>query len=187
MKRNQFIASFLTIAAAPFLLLSQRQKPMLINAKGFIVKAGEGRKHGHIVLKGINSNILDMKISGNDTNGDLAMFEQISHTQRRGAPLHIHHFQDEVFYVLEGAYYFQVGKEKYKLNSGDSIFLPRKVPHSWVQASEKGKLSVIFQPAGKMESFFLAVAALDHDPTAQEIDKIFSDHEMQVVGPPLQL
>jgi len=187
MKRNQFIASFLTIAVAPFLLLSQKQKLLPKNAKGFVVKGGEGRKYGHIVLQGINANILDMKISGNDTNGDLAMFEQISLTQRRGAPLHIHHFQDEVFYVLEGAYYFQVGNEKYKLNRGDSIFLPRKVPHSWVQASEKGKLTVIFQPAGKMENFFLAVSALDHEPTSQEIDKIFSDHEMQVVGPPLQL
>lgn len=31
------------------------------------------------------------------------------------------------------------------------------------------------------------MAALDHDPSQQEIAKIFSDNEMQVVGLPLKV
>lgn len=46
-------------------------------------------------------------------------------------------------------------------------------------------MEVIFQPAGKMEQFFLTVAALDHEPTKQEMAKIFEDNEMEVVGPVL--
>jgi quercetin dioxygenase-like cupin family protein len=69
----------------------------------------------------------------------------------RGTPLHIHNLQDEVYHVIEGSYYFQVGDERFNLAKGDSIFLPRQVPHAWTQVSERGKMMVIFQPAGKME------------------------------------
>lgn len=102
----------------------------------------------------MNSNILDVKVSGKDTNGDLAIFEQTSLSQGRGTPLHVHSSQDEIFYIIEGAYYFQVGDEKYHMTIGDSIFLPRKVPHAWTQKSEKGRMMVMLQPAGKLEDFF---------------------------------
>jgi quercetin dioxygenase-like cupin family protein len=187
MKRNKFIAAILTIATIPITTFAQIQKNILRKDKGFKIAAGEGRIHGHIKLKGVNSNILDVKISGSDTDGDLAIFEQTSLSQGKGTPLHIHHFQDEIFYVIEGAYYFQVGDEKFNLAKGESIFLPRKVPHAWTQVSETGKMTVIVQPAGKLENFFITVAALDHEPTTKEMEKIFSDSDMQVVGPPLKI
>jgi hypothetical protein len=43
------------------------------------------------------------------------------------------------------------------------------------------------QPAGKLENFFVTVASLDHEPSQQEIATIFSDNDMQVVGPPLKI
>ena len=187
MKRNRFIASFLALASAPLVSFSPKKDVRTRNEKGFKIKAGEGRIHGHIKLKGVNSNILDVKISGNDTDGGMAIFEQTSLLQGRGTPLHVHHSQDEVFYVIEGDYFFQVGDEKYHLTVGESIFMPRKVPHAWTQVSEKGKMTVTFQPAGKMESFFTTMAALDHEPAPAEIAKIFTDNEMQVVGAPLKI
>lgn len=154
-------------------------------AKGFKVNAGEGRRHGHIQLKGVNANILDVKISGKDTNGELAVFEQTSLSPKRGTPLHIHPFQDEVFYVLNGEYLFQVGDEKHRLKVGDSIFLPRQVPHSWIQLSERGKMTVTLQPAGKLEDFFVVMAALKAPPAPEELAQIFAAHDMNVVGPPV--
>ena len=187
MKRNKFIAAILMLSATPTLAFSKINKLFMRKDKGFKIPAGEGRLHGHIQLKGVNSNILDVKISGTDTDGDLAIFEQTSLSQGKGTPLHIHHFQDEIFYVIEGKYKFQVGDEKHDLTVGDSIFLPRKVAHAWTQVSEKGKMIVTMQPAGKLENFFVTMAALDHQPDQEEIAKIFSDNEMQVVGPPLKL
>ena len=63
-----------------------------------------------------------------------------------------------------GSYFFQVGEDKYSLTVGESIFLPRNVPHAWTQASEKGKMIVTVQPAGKLEDFFVTMAALQHEP-----------------------
>jgi quercetin dioxygenase-like cupin family protein len=187
MKRNKFIAAVLVGAASPFTAFAQNKKSDSRTDKGFKVNAGEGRIHGHIKLKGVNQNIIDIKISGKDTDGDLLVFEQTSLTQGKGVPLHVHPLQDEIFYVLQGEYYFQVGEDKHKLTVGDSIFLPRKTPHAWTQISEKGKLTVILQPAGKLENFFVTVAGLKHEPTAEEMKQIFADNEMQVVGPPLQI
>ena len=171
----------------PALAFSKHNKLPERKDKEFKIPAGEGRIHGHIKLQGVNSNILDVKISGTDSDGALAIFEQTSLSQGHGTPLHIHLAQDEIFYVLEGAYKFQVGEDKYDLTIWDSIFLPRKVAHAWTQVSEKGKMLVTMQPAGKLENFFVTMAGLDHQPSQQEISKIFSDNEMQVVGPPLKL
>lgn len=186
MKRNKFIATLLASVAGFQTVLAGSRKLFTRNDKGFKISAGEGRLHGHIRLKGVNSNVLDVKVSGTDTDGDLAIFEQTSLSPGRGTPLHIHHSQDEIFYVLEGNYYFQVGDQQFELKTGDSIFLPRKVAHAWTQVSTTGKMTVIVQPAGKLEDFFVTVAGLDHEPSQEEMAKIFADNDMQVVGPPLK-
>ncbi len=187
MKRTKFIATVLSVMATPGLAFSKFNKLCRRKEKGFKIQSGEGRIHGHIQLKGVNSNVLDVKISGADTDGDLAIFEQTSLSQGKGTPLHIHLAQDEIFYVIEGSYKFQVGDEKYDLAAGDSIFLPRKIAHAWTQKSDRGKMLVTMQPAGKLENFFVTMAGLDHQPSQEEIAKIFSNNEMQVVGPPLKL
>ncbi len=187
MNRNKFIVTMLTVATAPLAVFAQNQKKIAGPGKGFKVKAGEGRIHGHLKMKGPVSNIIDVKISGKDTDGGLAIFEQTAISQGRGIPLHVHHLQDEIFYIIDGEYYFQVGEEKHHLSAGDSIFLPRKVPHSWIQVSEKGKATLILQPAGKLEEFFVTVAALKTEPTPEEMAKIFIINEMEVVGPALKI
>jgi quercetin dioxygenase-like cupin family protein len=185
MERKRFLSSMFAFAFAPIALKVQNKTDSFV--KGFKIDSGNGRIHGHLKLKGVNANILDLKVSGTDTAGELAIFEQTSLSQGRGTPLHIHPLQDEVFYVIEGEYFFNVGTEKYHLGVGDSIFMPRNVPHAWTQVSEKGKMTVIFQPAGKMEEFFVTMAGLKNEPTSDEIAKIFIENEMRVVGPPLEI
>ena len=186
-KRKKFIAAALATVMLPLVGESFDFLNHAEVGKGFKINKGEGRLHGHIKLKGVNANILDVKVSGTDTNGNLAVFEQTSVSQGKGTPLHIHHRQDEMFYVLEGEYFFKVGDDKFHLSAGDSIFLPMKVPHAWTQISGKGKMTVIFQPAGKMENFFVTLAGLDHEPSRDELVKLFADHEMQIAGPPLKI
>ena len=187
MKRNKFIAAILTFAAVPLTNFADSFKKFSRINKGFKVAAGEGQIHGHIKLKGVNANIMEVKISGKDTDGAIAIFEQTSMSPGRGTPYHLHPTQDEIFYVLEGSYFFKIGDDKFHLSIGDSIFLPRNVLHAWTQVSDRGKMTVTFQPAGKLEEFFLAMQALDHEPTGPEVAKIFADHEMQIVGPPLKI
>lgn len=187
MKRISFITALFSISTLPLWWPPFLERVKKRTTTGFKVKRGEGRYHGPLKLRGVNSNILNVKISGKDTDGDLAIFEQTSLSQGRGTPLHVHYLQDEIFSILEGEYLFRVGEVKYEMSAGDIIFLPRNVPHAWTQKSLTGKMSVTVQPAGKLEDFFVFMAALDHDPSPEELNRIFEQNEMKVVGAPLTL
>jgi quercetin dioxygenase-like cupin family protein len=183
MKRSNFLLTILSFI--PLRLFAQNKNSMR-TTNGFKVNAGEARFGEHYKMKGITLNTLDIKISGLDTNGDLAMFEQTGKTPKGGPPLHIHPFQEEWFYVIEGEYLFQVGDDKYQMRAGDTIFLPRNVQHAFVQLTEKGKLIVSYLPAGKMEDFFKVTDQWTSLPSQEEIKKVFEEHDMKIVGPPLK-
>lgn len=184
MIRRKFMLATLTLY--PFTLMANFKSRILPGiTEGFRVKAGESRSGEHYTMRGVTFNTLDIKISGTDTDGNLAVFEQTGHTPEGGPPLHIHKFQDEWFYILEGEYLFQVGTEKYPMKAGDTIFLPRNIQHAFVQLTEKAKVIVSYQPAGKMESFFKITSEWNSPPSKEEIAKVFEEHDMIVVGPPL--
>ncbi|WP_113635440.1 cupin domain-containing protein [Nubsella zeaxanthinifaciens] len=150
----------------------------------FKVSAGRGRFNESFLYKGKHPN--DIKISGKDTDGKLAMFEYIGY-DKVGPSLHVHFDQDEVFYVVEGKYRFVVGKQTILMDVGDTIFLPRNVPHTWIQLTDIGKLVYFVQPAGKAEEFFRTMNNLKQQPSKEEIDRIHEECGMKVVGPPLKL
>ena len=153
--------------------------------KGFTVKSGEARFSEHYKMKGVTLNILEIKISGSDTENELAIFEQSGLTPNGGPPLHIHPYQDEWFYIIEGEYLFQVGEDQYEIKKGDTIFLPRNVQHAFKQLTDKGKMIVTYFPAGKMESFFKVTDQWTTPPSKEVIAQVFAEHDMKVVGKPL--
>ncbi len=154
--------------------------------KPFKVKANEARFAIHYKMKGVTLNTIDIKISGKDTNNEISVFEQIGRTPNGGPPLHIHIDQDEWFFVTEGEYLFQCGSENFHIKVGDTIFLPRNVPHAFVQLTETAKTIVSYIPAGKMEEFFTVTDKWNSPPTEEEVHKVFADHGMKVVGQPIK-
>ena len=48
-----------------------------------------------------------------------------------GPPEHIHHANDETFYVLDGTFRFTVAGQQHVAEAGAFIFIPRGVPHAW--------------------------------------------------------
>ena len=182
MERRNFILS--NLLATPVLASATKLTTSPKTPNTFTLKAGEARFGQHTPFRGVNPN--DLKISKRDTDGAVAMFEYIG-TEKTGPSLHIHLKQDEIFYIAEGEFLFQVGEERSTLKSGDSIFLPRKVQHTWLQLSDRGKLIYWVTPAGKMEDFFMKLNSFTKPPTAEEMDKVHVDHDMRTVGPPLSL
>lgn len=183
MERKKFL--FATAAAIPALLIGQNvqaQKTKRPN-KGFVVKATESRFNEKTLIGGKNPN--DIKVSQKDTNRDLTVFEYTGN-EKGGPPLHVHPHQDEIFFIVQGEYLFQVDNDKHTLKAGDTIFLPRTVPHAFAQLTDTGKMFFLFQPSGKMEDFFRVIGNLTSAPTPEQGAKIFADHDMKVVGPPLQ-
>ena len=186
MKRKRFIAT--ALALIPISLFPKKTTmAKSTSLKGFKVNSGEARNGMHYKMKGVTLNKLDCKVSSFDTDGALTVFEQNGFTPKGGPPLHIHLFQDEYFYIVEGEYLFQVGEEKYHMRPGDTIFLPRNVQHAFVQLTETGKVIVSYMPAGSMEDFFKTTDSWTAPPSNAEIERVFENHDMKVVGPPLKV
>jgi hypothetical protein len=65
---------------------------------------------------------------------------------------HVHHFEDEGFYILEGEMTFYIGDKTIKAQPGAFLFGPKDVPHGFRVDSGPARLLFIFSPAG-MEGF----------------------------------
>lgn len=68
-------------------------------------------------------------------------------------PPHVHSREDELFYVLEGEFDVYVGKEAFKVQTGECIFLPRFKPHAFVIRSPRLRMLTLFIPGGLEEAF----------------------------------
>ncbi len=181
MKRKQFLLS--TITALPALAFGQLAVPGN-TGKFFVVRSGKSRIGEPMKYKGIHPN--NVVISKKDNNNSLSVFAYTGYA-RIGPSLHLHFNQDEFFYIVEGNFRFVVGDETMELSEGDTIFLPRNIPHSWIQLTETGRLLYAVQPAGTLEEFFSEMNNLKKPPTEEEAKVIHSKHGMKLMGPPLQL
>jgi mannose-6-phosphate isomerase-like protein (cupin superfamily) len=97
--------------------------------------------------------ILTIKVAGEDTDGAYTVIQEVS-PPSGGPPLHLHHREDEAFYVLEGEYEIQFGDDRINATPGTFVFAPRKIPHTFRNVSAgRGKVLAIVTPAG-IEKFF---------------------------------
>ena len=74
-----------------------------------------------------------------------------------GPPPHVHHFEDESFYMLEGSATFQAGGHTIKAKPGDFMHIPRGTVHSFKNDGDvPARAIVIISPAGPtgMQQFF---------------------------------
>lgn len=156
---------------------------------GFTVAANEDRFGQRTLLGGPGGEPIDTKVSAKDTAGQLCAFEFDCHS---GGPKHRHRDQDEWVYVLDGEFEFHVGKRTLHLRPGESVFVPRNVPHVWAcTTAQSGKVINVYQPAGNMEEFFREIGKYDGKPHVHEalgvdgLRQLFGAHGMDLLGPPL--
>ncbi len=93
-----------------------------------------------------------------DSGGIVGMFEAAV-PAGEGPPIHVHHNEDEVIHVLAGEYEFWLDGAISRLGPGNSIFLPRGVPHTFHIVSETPGRNVTVLTPGGFETFFIDVAA----------------------------
>jgi mannose-6-phosphate isomerase-like protein (cupin superfamily) len=87
-----------------------------------------------------------IKATAADTGGQLTLVEV---TENEGeAPLHVHHREDEAFWILDGEVEFRIGDTTVEAGPGSFVFGPRGVPHSYVVRRGPARMLFLFTPGG---------------------------------------
>jgi mannose-6-phosphate isomerase-like protein (cupin superfamily) len=124
-----------------------------------------------------------VKVSGKDNEDRCVIFDTLR-PEKVGPPLHLHTDCDEWFFVRDGKFKFKTDDEVISLETGNSLFVPRNVPHAFVKTSEgSARLIVMHQPAGTMEEYFCTASQrTNHSPEQRRA--LAEKHGMQILGPP---
>ena len=134
---------------------------------------------------------ITIKAGADETSG---AFSQLVTDEPRGGstPVHIHHNEDETFFILEGQVTFFVGDERIDAEAGDYCFVPRGVTHAYLVSSERARMLVTISPSGT-EQLFVSLGVPVTGPEAPadavmppmpEMVRLFAAHGTEILGPP---
>jgi len=94
------------------------------------------------------------------------------------APLHVHHADDEAWYVLEGMLRFQVGDETLEAPPGSAVFVPKGTPHAYGNARRRERARYLLVTTPKIQALVRAL----HEPGAGDYAAIFRAHDSELLS-----
>ncbi|HEX4521698.1 MAG TPA: quercetin 2,3-dioxygenase [Gaiellaceae bacterium] len=133
-----------------------------------------------------------LKATSETTAGRLFVIEQVA-PRGAGSPLHVHHREDEWFYVIEGALTFWVGGKVIDAPAGSFVYRPRDIPHTFVVASEEARFLLVTEP-GDFGAFLRAASvpaerleippAPTEPPDIEGLTALAAEYGLEILGPP---
>ncbi len=97
-----------------------------------------------------------IKVTAADTGGQMAIIE-VTEPPGAEAPLHVHHREDEGFWILQGSATFEVGDTTIEAQASDYLFAPRDIPHRYTVGAAGCRMLFIMTPGG-FEEFVIATS-----------------------------
>ena len=97
--------------------------------------------------------LMTFLITGEETGGAFFMAD-ISVMPGGGTPPHIHHCENESFHLLEGTLTVQVGEDTISASSGDFVYLPRGIAHSFRNSGDVPVRALVLTAPAGLEGFF---------------------------------
>jgi quercetin dioxygenase-like cupin family protein len=132
-----------------------------------------------------------VKATSDSTGG---AFSMVYHTAPPGhaTPYHLHHVEDEAFYVLDGEFTFVRDGEKTILGPGGYIFLPRGIPHGIrCSGSAPSTMLILAMPGTGFVGMMIEMAERATErvlpsPTAPDVGKLTmlcAKYKIDILGP----
>jgi quercetin dioxygenase-like cupin family protein len=150
------------------------RKGMEVNPQRALhVNDGEGK------MLWVVDELMTFKASGEDTGGAYALTDSVV-PAGGGPPPHIHHREDEAFWMLEGELEVMVGESTFRAGVGSFVHLPKDIPHAYENVGTgPARFLTLMVPAG-VEKFFEEVGKPGDDVSSpppfeeEDIEKLLA-------------
>jgi mannose-6-phosphate isomerase-like protein (cupin superfamily) len=153
--------------------------------KPFVLKRGEGESVWSLGGR------FTVKVAEANADGRFSLVETVAFRSTE-PPLHIHHNEDEAWYIVDGRMTFYVGDDALEAAPGSFVFAPRGIAHTFTVDVEPTRVLVFASPAG-FERFALELGepATSDEPPADlavpgpnVLGPVAQRYGIDVVGPP---
>ena len=157
----------------------------MLSSDGFFIS---DREKGSLVW--FLGTLMDLRASGTQTKGSFGLIEQVL-PPGFTPPLHIHHGEDEAFYLLEGEASFTCGEQTAKAKPGTFIFFPRDIPHWFRIEGDQPARLLQFNFLAGLENFFKEAGVEAHDfssapdgpPDFEKMMTTAPGYHLEILGP----
>ena len=128
-----------------------------------------------------------MRSTGDTTDNHFCLMEHLSMPPGLASPYHVHHNEDEAFYVLEGEMAFVCGGKWLIAGPGTYVYGPREIPHGFkVVGTTPARMLLLCAPAG-FERFVrelsAPVDAVSAPPDMAVLVATAAKYHVDILGP----
>lgn len=94
------------------------------------------------------------------------------------APLHVHHADDEAWYVLEGTLRFRIGDDVFEAPAGSAVLAPKGTPHAYGNARRGQLARYLLVMTPRIDALVKAL----HEPGAGDYAAIFRTYRSELLA-----
>jgi quercetin dioxygenase-like cupin family protein len=120
-------------------------------------------------------------LAGGAADAPFGLVEMSEVPAGSASPLHVHHRDDEGFYVIDGEVTLHLPGDALRLGPGDYAVAPRGVPHAYRVGDRPARWLVT--STGGFERFVAAVGELGAPDPAQ-LAATAAAYDIEILGPP---
>ena len=128
-----------------------------------------------------------VKAAAETTHGAFTLIEHWEMPVGFSSPYHMHHREDESFYVIEGEVAFVLAGQWRKAGPGDFVYGPREVPHGFkVVGHSPARMLILCTPSG-FEGFVLQQQTpITEPPSPPDMGRLMmlaEQYGIEILGP----
>ena len=155
---------------------------MTFHDRVLVLQPGEGR------TVSVLGDRYTYKAVGDQTGGAYGLVATTVPAASSGPPPHVHHGEEEAFYVLEGELTILIGDRTLSASAGSFAFVPRGTVHTFSnRGARDARFLVIISPAGferAFEEMAEAAPSAEQPPDMDRLMAIARRYNLEIVGPP---
>jgi quercetin dioxygenase-like cupin family protein len=118
------------------------------------------------------------------TNGAFGLIDGLVMPPGFESPYHVHHLEDEAFYVVEGEMAFVCGGQWTIAKAGTYVFGPREIPHGFkVLGDAAARMLLLCAPAGFEQFVFELSEPAPAPPDMAKLAAVAARFSIDILGP----